>query len=321
MEEPTLGSVLKQKYGIKERLLVEGRFVALLENSNDAVSLVSLGLSRKCFVVALVNLATDTIDFELMSLTPLSLLSFTCYPKSKRLKISSVFKTPQVYQLCCSTKQPEIWDRFTTQIKCLNAIQASNVWIMYPDNINIKPGPPPMAYDQVYSQAIYKWSSYQKNEHRMSLTTARDIKECCQSMERSASVPCIISSVKNEDKSKQKPPLRRCATWYDVKFDNFVNDAPPLYLPFNVALSKSRWRESVEDLLQLERNFLDKSNNQGESDKDDEDGAEGNGGDAKPDDGEKPEETEKTGGEKKAGGKVPGVIKKILRICKCCFKS
>lgn len=128
MDEPTLQAVLEKKYDIKEKLYAEGKFVGLLRKSRNAVNLVGLGIGQTCFVVALVVLSEDNIDYDLLSLTPLSVLVFSCHSSSKRIKVGSEFKATLVYQLCSSARQAEIWDNFLSVIKEHCVVNSSNVW-------------------------------------------------------------------------------------------------------------------------------------------------------------------------------------------------
>lgn len=128
MDAPTLQAVLEKKYDIKEKLYAEGKFVGLLRKSRNAVNLVGLGIGQTCFVVALVVLSEDNIDYDLLSLTPLSVLAFSCHSISKRIKVRSEFKATQVYQLCSSARQAEIWDNFLSVIKEHCTVNSSNVW-------------------------------------------------------------------------------------------------------------------------------------------------------------------------------------------------
>lgn len=85
MDEPTLQRTLRQKYNINDRLLAEGRFVGLL--GDHAASLVCLGLGIRCLVVAKVVLSGEIIDYDLISISPLPLLTLSFQNKTKKIKV------------------------------------------------------------------------------------------------------------------------------------------------------------------------------------------------------------------------------------------
>jgi len=128
LDEKSLESVLKTKYGLQERLYVEGRCVPLFGNSKDPLKLVTLGIGEKSFVVATVNLAGKEIDYDVISVTPLSLLSLTCQ-SSNRLRVQRKFRhEAQVYQLCSNSRLAEVWDSFVTHVRAINTQPTTNAW-------------------------------------------------------------------------------------------------------------------------------------------------------------------------------------------------
>lgn len=56
----------------------------------------------------------NDVDYDLITLSPLSLLSFSCQDQSKRLKVHSANKTTQICQLCSSD---DVWNKFTSLIR------------------------------------------------------------------------------------------------------------------------------------------------------------------------------------------------------------
>lgn len=128
MSENGLQRCLLEKYGIEERLLVEGTFVQLADHTQEAAGLVQVGLGVRCVVQASVSLSGDELDFDLMSITPLPLVHMTYNGRWYKLRVSSRYKPPQSYQLCSSEKQAEVWDTFTTAIDYVNGARGEEVW-------------------------------------------------------------------------------------------------------------------------------------------------------------------------------------------------
>jgi len=119
---------LHEKYGISERLLAEGTFVQLAGSSQDAACLVRVGLGERCLVLAAVSFTGDELDYDLMSVTPLPLLHVTYNSRNFKLRMSSRFKSPHVYQLCSCERQAEVWDEFTTAIDAINGSRGEDIW-------------------------------------------------------------------------------------------------------------------------------------------------------------------------------------------------
>jgi hypothetical protein len=86
MEEPTLQKILREKYNIDDRLLAEGRFVGLI--GDHGTNLLCLGLGIRCLAIARVVLSGDVIDYELLSLLPLAILSLSYQNLAQKIKVS-----------------------------------------------------------------------------------------------------------------------------------------------------------------------------------------------------------------------------------------
>ena len=117
MEDETLEEVLSRKYNIEEKLVAEGNFVALYGIDKEAVQLTAAGISSKSFIIATVTLSGEEKDYDLISITPLSLIelgiqSFT----EKKLFVKSQFKVTQLYQLCSCEDQDDVWMKFVKVI-------------------------------------------------------------------------------------------------------------------------------------------------------------------------------------------------------------
>lgn len=80
---------------------------------------VRLGVGLSCFVVAVQDPTSDDIDYDVISISPLSHLSFSCHNHFRRLEVHSALKSTQVYQLNTSDDQDEVWDEFTSYIRKL----------------------------------------------------------------------------------------------------------------------------------------------------------------------------------------------------------
>ncbi|XP_045211157.2 uncharacterized protein LOC123562594 [Mercenaria mercenaria] len=133
MDEPSLQTTLRKKYNITDRLLAEGRFVGLI--GDHATSFVCLGLGIRCLVIARVVLSGDVIDYDLLSLIPLQILSLSYQNVAKKIKIRSQFKATQVYQMCTSTNQAEVWDNFTSTIREVYMPERGDIWC----NLTLQP--------------------------------------------------------------------------------------------------------------------------------------------------------------------------------------
>ena len=79
-------TTLREKYNISDRLLAEGRFVGLI--GDHATNLLCLGLGIRCLAIAKVVLSGDVIDYELLSLLPLKVLSLSYQNLAKKIKVS-----------------------------------------------------------------------------------------------------------------------------------------------------------------------------------------------------------------------------------------
>lgn len=250
--EQNLQRALEEKYGLTEILLVEGRFVALLGNTHHATSLVSLGIGMRCFVVALVNLAGDYMDYELLHLTPLSLLTFSCHHLSKRLKVNSPFKQTQVYQLCSSLNENEIWESFTSHIKYLYTGYPKHGW----SKESLK-----HSGDQNASETYNKHKKTNKSDitpYRPMLSSiqplysnqrAKDGKR----LHRAKSLPCMMPSLKVNTTVFQKP--------------NRSNSTSEICSPKTT--EKHTGRDLDVDLIRMNSLAMDKSNNRTTEDSDD----------------------------------------------------
>ena len=128
MSERALQRCLKEKYGIEERLMAEGMFVQLVSRSQDAACLVRVGLGERCLVLASVCLAGNELDYDLMNVTPYPLLNIVYNDQGHKLRVSSRFKAPLVFQLCSSKKHSKVWGEFTTAIDKLTGARGEDTW-------------------------------------------------------------------------------------------------------------------------------------------------------------------------------------------------
>ncbi|KAL3877492.1 hypothetical protein ACJMK2_035192 [Sinanodonta woodiana] len=121
MEEQSLASVLKDKYNIDEEMRVEGTFVQLVGADKEAIHLVKVGITAVTFVLARVELAQLRKDYELVSVTPLSLVSLGIQNYRDRIiSVRSQFKGIQSFQLCSSDGEDFIWQQWVQIIKILS---------------------------------------------------------------------------------------------------------------------------------------------------------------------------------------------------------
>ena len=118
MTEPTLHQVLEDQYSLHDEIRCEGDFVRLIGTGKEAIGLASVGFTDRAVIVARINLANETKDFDLETLTPLQLVRVEIENyQEKIISIASVRKPLQIYQLCSSERQNDIWTSFTSFIK------------------------------------------------------------------------------------------------------------------------------------------------------------------------------------------------------------
>ena len=121
MEDEKLESVLERKYNITEKMVAEGNFVALCGIDKEAVQLTAAGITTKSFVVASITLSGEEKDYDLISITPLSLIKLGIQNYAeKKICVKSQFKATQIYQLCSCEEQDRIWIRF---VKAVDSLQ------------------------------------------------------------------------------------------------------------------------------------------------------------------------------------------------------
>ena len=111
MNEDTLQTVLREKYNIIEKFLVEGRFVVLSDVSRDMADLVAVGISSRCVVVAKVNLSEVRMDYDLVSLTPLSLCRIKIQQHNSFLMTGPI-NPSRDFILCSCENMEDIWNNF-----------------------------------------------------------------------------------------------------------------------------------------------------------------------------------------------------------------
>ena len=121
MEDETLEEILATKYDINENLLAEGEFVALCGIDKEAVQLSAAGISSKSFIIATVVLSGEQKDYDLTSITSLSLIDLRIQNYAeKKISVKSQYKPTQIYQLCTGENQETKWGRF---VKIIDSLQ------------------------------------------------------------------------------------------------------------------------------------------------------------------------------------------------------
>ena len=121
MDDVTLEEVLARKYDIQEKLIAEGEFVALCGADKEAVQLTAAGISSKSFIIATVNLSGEQKDYELNSITALSVVELGIQNFSeKKISVKSQYKATRTYQLCSGEDQETVWGRF---VKIIDSLQ------------------------------------------------------------------------------------------------------------------------------------------------------------------------------------------------------
>lgn len=297
---------------------MEGKFVALLGNSRDAICLVNLGIGKRCFVVAMVNLAGDDIDYELISLSPLSLLSFSCHNQSRRLKVCSVFKATQVYQMCTCRDQAQIWNRFTSHIRHLCVDRSDNIWIdqkLSCPTIITTDTRQYSELDDDYSTILNELYPYQAQMSRRLQAHYRHRREDRRpSMDRCGSLPTILPSLNVTDAAFKQPFRSRSEQFMDIKFDSFVNTAPTRYSGFGGKIVACSWDGSSDDFFRLETVSLDTNNHSTAQSGNEDEGDEEEG---EPEAEEAWDEPETGGAKQPEEEKKPSLLKKLARFLPC----
>ena len=121
MDDVTLEEVLARKYDIQEKLIAEGEFVALCGADKEAVQLTAAGISSKSFIIATVNLSGEQKDYELNSITALSVVELAIQNFSeKKISVKSQYKATRTYQLCSGEDQETVWGKF---VKIIDSLQ------------------------------------------------------------------------------------------------------------------------------------------------------------------------------------------------------
>jgi len=106
--------LIEVKYHLRDKILVEGMFVTTAGTDCVGNCLVKLGLSEQCLFIASPILSGTEIDYNITSVIPMSLLSFSVDDQSMTITISNVLNEVQTYQLCTSVQQSEIWHLITS---------------------------------------------------------------------------------------------------------------------------------------------------------------------------------------------------------------
>ncbi|KAL4236934.1 hypothetical protein ACF0H5_005320 [Mactra antiquata] len=201
---PTLQSVLKEKYDISEKIYAEGRFVSLL--GDHGIGLVCLGLSMESLVIARILLNNEVMDYDVLSIIPLTVLSLSYDFITQKLKIRSQYKPTQMYQLCSSANQAEVWDNFTSVIRNVNQQEKGDTW----QTASLKPVP-----SQSCSQI-----SYLENIHDVNKCVQP---QCARLSESSVSLPSVLPS--NVSHLHGDVVFKsNSVDCINVHFESFVND-------------------------------------------------------------------------------------------------
>ncbi|KAL4237821.1 hypothetical protein ACF0H5_002533 [Mactra antiquata] len=213
-ENPTLQSVLKQKYNIDETMYAEGRFVSLI--GDHAPSLVCLGMSMKCLVIARINLSDDIMDYELLSIIPLTVLSLSCEYITQKIKIRNMFKPVQMYQLCSSANQAEVWDNFTSIIQRVQQ-DKGDIWQV----TSLKP----VSSDHKFPWSPAKATPYSQIAYQEGIHDVHDYiqLQCPKLSESSVSLPARLPSGLRHWYGDIYPQFYSVND-LNVKFESFVND-------------------------------------------------------------------------------------------------
>ena len=119
MLETTLQKVLEEKYNLYEHFYAEGRFVAVSDFNCNTAGLVGVGISKRNIVVAKVKLNEEDIDYELLSVTPVSLCRLEIQPRNS-FTLRGPVNPSGHYLLCSSENMERVWNSFITVINAIN---------------------------------------------------------------------------------------------------------------------------------------------------------------------------------------------------------
>lgn len=294
MDEPTLQTTLREKYNIHDRLLAEGRFVGLI--GDHAASLVCLGLGVKCLAIAKLVLSGNVIDYDLISITPLPLISLSFQNAAKKIKIRSQFKSTQVFQMCTSANQAEVWDNFTSTIKEVYMPEQGDTWcsttLHPPMSTQSSPTSSSTEFEQKSSVHILRRSkpkvsriSSLQSPRKAAITSAsstdferRSLSQSshfstlsstisCHSLltvpkfdptlsESIVSLPAKFPSEADENNNLKCSRRSYSVDLLDIKFESFVNDAKE-----GITGYICTWTGSADDITENYDGKLNVSNN------------------------------------------------------------
>lgn len=261
MEESTVQNAMITKYGLQEKLLVEGQFVALAANKKAANNLLGIGIGMTCLVVAKVDITEIHIDYELLSLTPLSILTFAWHEATMRIKISGKYCRPQIYQLCPSTKQKEIWQSFVHHMNRLATRYGSNVWDICPCTDNSKSA----GLEEIlaYAVALSDWYRLQSHVFEEFRAYKSLRAKWFYSLHKTSSLPSFLPTDTIENNTFTVPTRSRSATCISAynRYEDFLLDHANSVRNLGDAPSLRSWNGSAQNLASLDRFSMDISNN------------------------------------------------------------
>lgn len=269
MTEPTLESVLAEKYNIFETLKVEGKFLACIRFNPI---LVSLGISDRSLVIAKLILGGGALDYELQSIVPLSLISIDT-DKYKRIAVTSHYKPTQYFAMCTGGRYGEIWPSFVDVIIDTKTKYDGDSWLRASlesvsscassntnkaSVINIVPAHTSTSTtSQSYQSASFDASSASSQSYMD--TTRVNISTSTSSLQE----PLPSWS---HDMSQSNNNITRRRSWHcieadDITFDKFTNDAPTRFSEFNGNAMLCAWNGAADDIVKVKTEALNKSNN------------------------------------------------------------
>jgi len=213
----TFEAVLAEKYNIREEFEASGMFVAFPSSSSEPSGLVEIGLSSRCLVVARVNLSGAAVDYDLLSLTPVPLVSISVQDYAQRkVSVDSPFKASYwVYQQCTSEDKDEVWEEFLYAIK---RIHANSYYVPCLGTGGSGDGQPGAAVIVPSGSITIQGQSFGDQQSGAAILSP------AYSTGRCASQPDIFPS--STTYQNQVIPGRHSidVLYRDVKFDTFVND-------------------------------------------------------------------------------------------------
>lgn len=258
MEAPSLQTVIETKYSIKEEINVEGKFITLQGRKIDHY-LVCLGIGERFLIIAKVENRQTGLNYELVSLLPLSVLTFSWHSGSRRLQVCHPGNVTQVFQFICSVQQDKLWDSVIFHLK--NHF-SDTAWLEETTRFPKQSSNGRIVYDDYYVSFLNEVLTPYNERLLQNVRAGNNVRSGTgPTLRRCSSIGNVLPSGNVNDTSFQ--PLKRtksepCIKYAAVTKDKLMSEdcdsldgvtCPPYYIPFE------------EDVVEDGNQDLNRSNN------------------------------------------------------------